>query len=314
MNVSSWHSHATANRLQTLLLVAILLGISGLAGGLLLGEAGLWIALAASLVALLIEPVAVSRLTLALYRARPIAQQEAPELWRMIRILAERASLSAIPVPHYVPSAVVNAFAVGSRRASAIALSDGLLFSLTPRELAGVLAHETAHIAHDDLRVMGLADYVSRLTGLFALTGQFSLLLTLPWWLAGVADIHWPALLLLIFSPHLALLAQLGLSRVREFDADLTAARLTGDPEGLARALGKIERASRAWRAWLLPGWGNPEPSWLRTHPSTDERIRRLIALSRPAEEALWQEGPVSRPDASPVRRSPRWHPGGIWH
>jgi heat shock protein HtpX len=312
--VAAWHRHAAANRLQTLLLVAILLGISGLAGGLLLGTTGLWIALVASLAALLVEPLAVSRLTLALYRARPIARNEAPELWRTIRILAERASLPAIPVPHYVPSAMVNAFAVGNRRASAIALSDGLLFSLTPRELAGVLAHETAHIAHNDLRVMGLADYVSRLTGLFALAGQFSILLTLPWWLAGAIDIHWPAMLLLVFSPHLALLAQLGLSRVREFDADLTAARLTGDPEGLARALGKIERVSRAWRAWLLPGWGNPEPSWLRTHPATDERIRRLLALSRPEAEAPWQAGPLSDPKAPPVRRSPRWHPGGIWH
>jgi len=312
--MSEWHRHAAANRLQTLLLVAILLGISGLAGGLLLGTTGLWIALAASLVALLIEPLAVSRLTLALYRARPIARDEAPELWRTIRILAERASLPAIPVPHYVPSAMVNAFAVGNRRASAIALSDGLLFSLTPRELAGVLAHETAHIAHNDLRVMGLADYISRLTGLFALTGQFSILLTLPWWLAGAVDIHWPAMLLLVFSPHLALLAQLGLSRVREFDADLTAARLTGDPEGLARALGKIERVSRAWRTWLLPGWGNPEPSWLRTHPATDERIRRLLALSRSEAEAPWQTGPLSDPKTTPVRRPPRWHAGGIWH
>lgn len=314
MSMSEWHRHVTANRLQTLLLLAILLGISALAGGLLFGTAGLWIALAASLVAVLIEPVAVYRLTLALYSARPIAPQAAPELWRMIRILAERASLPTLPVPYYVPSAVVNAFAVGSRRASAIALSDGLLFSLTPRELAGVLAHETAHIVHDDLRVMGLADYVSRLTGLFALTGQLTILLTLPWWITGEVDIHWPAMLLLVFSPHLALLAQLGLSRVREFDADLTAARLTGDPEGLARALGKIERASRAWQAWLLPGWGNPEPSWLRTHPATDERIRRLNALSRHTAETLWQEGDVSSPGTSPVRRSPRWHPGGIWH
>lgn len=251
MSMSEWHRHVSANRLQSLLLVAILLGISALAGGLLFGAAGLWIALAASLVAVLIEPVAVYRLTLALYGARPISPQAAPELWRMIRILAERAGLPAIPVPYYVPSAVVNAFAVGSRRASAIALSDGLLVSLAPRELAGVLAHETAHIAHDDLRVMGLADYVSRLTGLFALTGQFTILLSLRWWITGEVDIHWPAMFLLVFSPHLALLAQLGLSRVREFDADQTAARLTGDPEGLARALGKIERASRAWQAWL---------------------------------------------------------------
>lgn len=122
-----------------------------------------------------------------------------------------------------------------------------------------------AHIAHNDLRVMGLADYVSRLAGLFALAGQFALLLTLPWWLSGVVDIHWPALLLLVFSPHLALQAHLG-------------------------------------------------PSWVRTHPATDGRIHRPTALSRHAAETFWQEGPVSSPGAFPVRRSPRWHPGGVWH
>ncbi|MHB8826004.1 MAG: M48 family metalloprotease [Thiobacillus sp.] len=116
-----------------------------------------------------------------------------------------------------------------------------------------------------------------------------------PWWITGAVDIHWPAMLLLVFSLHLALLAQLGLSRVREFDADQTAA-----PEGLARALGKIERASRAWQAWLLPGWGNPEPSWLRTHPATDERIRRLNALSHHAAETLWQDGGASSPGTPP--------------
>lgn len=88
-----------------------------MAGSLLLGEAGLWIVLAACFVALLIEPVAVSRLTPALYRARPIAPQAGPELWRMIRILAERASLPVIPVPYYVPSAVVNSFRCGAAAA-----------------------------------------------------------------------------------------------------------------------------------------------------------------------------------------------------
>lgn len=313
MSVPAWHRHVVANRLQSLLLVAVLLGISALAGSLLSGATGLWLALGASLVVLLIEPVAVSRLTLALYRARPLTRQEAPEVWRMIETLAERAGLPAVPVPHYVPSPMVNAFALGSRHDSAIALTDGLLRNLTPRELAGVLAHEMAHIVHDDLRVMGLADYVSRLTSLFALTGQIFLLMALPWWLAEAVQINWPGLLLLVFSPQLALLAQLGLSRLREFDADLAAARLTGDPEGLAHALAKIEQVSRAWRAWLLPGWGNPEPSWLRTHPSTEERIQRLRALSGSIPEQIWQEAAVSGAGPSPIRRSPRWYPGGVW-
>lgn len=196
--------------------------------------------------------------------------------------LAARAGLPAVPVPHYVPSGVVNAFATGSKHHAAIALTDGLLRSLTPRELTGVLGHEIAHIANEDLRVMGLADSISRLTHLLALLGQLAIVLSLPALLLGVTEVNWPALLLLAVAPQLALLAQLGLSRVREFDADRLAAELTGDPHGLASALAKIERVSRSWRAWLLPGWGNPEPSWLRTHPATAERIERLLELAPP--------------------------------
>lgn len=318
MKTAIWRRHVWTNRFQTVLLILVLLGISGLAGSLLLGQIGLWIALLASLIALVFEPAAAARLTLRLYRARPIDPFEAPGIWRVLRELAERAGLPVVPTPYYVPSLVCNAFTVGHAKSSAIAVTDGLLSQLSTREFVGVLAHEVAHIAHGDLRVMGLADSVSRLTSLFALIGQILLLLALPWLLTGghALEVNWLALLVLLLSPHLALLAQLGLSRVREFDADLKAAALTGDPEGLALALAHIERASRSWLSILLPGWGNPEPSWLRTHPATAERIRRLRALaSSPARPGLWlaetpSAGFITRP--TPVRM-PRWYVGGLW-
>lgn len=162
-----WH-----NRLQTVLLVLTLLGIAAVAGSLLLGDGGLWLALAAAGFTLLLEPAAASGLTLRLYGARPLHPDEAPDLWAVLRELAARAGLPTVPVPHYVPSGVVNAFATGSKHHAAIALTDGLLRSLTPRELTGVLGHEIAHIANEDLRVMGLADSISRLTHLLALLGQ----------------------------------------------------------------------------------------------------------------------------------------------
>lgn len=312
----TYTAHAWINRLQTLLLILTLLGIGALAGWLLLGSQGIWIALLAGLLALALEPTAASWLTLRLYRARPIAPDEAPQLWQTLNVLATRADLPAVPIPHYVPSPIINAFAVGSRDRAAIALTDGLLRSLSGREITGVLAHEVAHIAHGDLRVMGLADYVSRLTSLFALTAQFVLLLSLPWLFVAEVDINWTGLILLALSPHLALLAQLGLSRVREYDADRRAAELTGDPEGLASALARIERVSRSWRAWLMPGWGNPEPSWLRTHPATAERIRRLLAISGAGMQPTpqWPAGPWRRPDhALSPRATPRWRMGGHW-
>ncbi|MEK8401835.1 M48 family metalloprotease, partial [Escherichia coli] len=94
--------------------------------------------------------------------------------------------------------------------------------------------------------------------------------------------VYWPGLLLLAASPQLALLAQLGLSRVREFDADRLAAELTGDPQGLASALAKIARVSRSWRAWLWPGWGNPEPTAL-----APERAVALIAHQQETSHGL---------------------------
>lgn len=304
--------HRWLNRLQTALLVLTLPGIAAVAGSLLLGDGGLWLALAAAGFTLLLEPAAASGLTLRLYGARPLHPDEAPDLWAVLRELAARAGLPTVPVPHYVPSGVVNAFATGSKHHAAIALTDGLLRSLTPRELTGVLGHEIAHIANEDLRVMGLADSISRLTHLLALLGQLAIVLSLPALLLGVAEVNWPALLLLAVAPQLALLAQLGLSRVREFDADRLAAELTGDPHGLASALAKIERVSRSWRAWLLPGWGNPEPSWLRTHPATAERIERLLELAPPPAMPPF---PSARfvPEVTVSPRPPRWRTGGLW-
>ncbi|WP_454457854.1 zinc metalloprotease HtpX [Thauera phenylacetica] len=305
--------HRWLNRLQTGLLVLTLVGIAAAAGRLPFGEGGLWLALFAVAGALLLEPVAASALSLRLYRVRALHPQEAHEMWALLRELPARAGLPATPVPHYVPSAVVNAFATGSKQEASIALTDGLLRSLSPRELAGVLTHEIAHITNEDLRVMRLADSVSRLTSLLALMGQIAILLNLPALLVGAAEVYWPGLLLLAASPQLALLAQLGLSRVREFDADRLAAELTGDPQGLASALAKIERVSRSWRAWLWPGWGNPEPSCLRTHPATQERIARLLTLAPGPASALPFHAPHFLPESAVTPRPPRWRPSGLW-
>lgn len=311
--LSNHTHHLWVNRLQTALLICLLLGISILAGWLLFGKEGLWLVVLVSVVILLVEPAVASRLTLKLYRARPITRHEAPELWHIITFLAARAELTNMPTLYYVASPMVNAFTVGNRRHAAIALTDGLLRYLSIRELAAVMAHETAHVANGDLFVMSLADYISRLTNMLALVGQILLLLALPAVLLGYAVINWTVLFLLLFSPHLALLLQLGLSRVREFHADLKASQLTGDPEGLALALAKIERASRSWRTWLLPGWGNPRPSWLKSHPATEERIRRLLSL-RATSSIEWPAHPISYTPHEPVRTSRRWYFGGFWH
>ena len=226
------------------------------------------------------SPTASPQLVMRLYRARPISKNEAPQIYQALNELARKAGLNYLPAPYYLPTNVINAFAVGTREKSAIAITDGLIRTLDWRELVGVLAHEVSHIRNNDIRVMGLADMASRFTSMLSTIGQILLLLNLPLILFSEQHINWWAVSILLFAPQISALAQLGLSRVREYDADLNAAMLTGDPEGLARALVKLERSQFSlWRRVFMPGYRIPEPSLLRTHPPTEERIKRLHEL-----------------------------------
>jgi heat shock protein HtpX len=221
------------------------------------------------------------RFLLSAYQARRLTGRDAPGLVAGAAELARRAGLVRPPTIYRVPSPLPNAFAMGSPEDSVICVTDGLLGLLDSREMIGVLAHEIGHIANRDLWIMGLADVMSRLVSLSSWLGQMLLLLNLPLLLMGAVHVPWHVVLLLIFSPTLMALIQLGLSRTREYDADRTAAELTGDPEGLIRALGKLERrVGRFWEEILLPGRRIPEPSLLRTHPPTDSRISRLRELA----------------------------------
>lgn len=274
-------SHRGLNRLQTVLLLGFMTGYAGFVGWLLWGGDGIWLVLLWGVALLLFSPRISARWVLRMYAARPVAHSQAPRYHQALAALAARAGLSRPPSLWWVPSAVVNAFAVGNRDESAIAVTEGLLRTLSPRELIGVLAHETSHIAHGDLFVMSLADVIARMTSAMSFVGLFLLLLALPQVLVG-GEVTWWPLVLLAVAPQVSLLAQLGLSRTREFDADLSAALLTDDPEGLAAALIKLERAQNGlWRRIFFPGQDLPEPSWLRTHPTTEERVRRLLDLKR---------------------------------
>ncbi|HWP00221.1 MAG TPA: zinc metalloprotease HtpX [Methylococcus sp.] len=316
LNLAEWRRHAFINRLQSVLLLSFMAGFLALLGYLVGGGEGLAYLSALGLLLLLMNPLASPWLVLRLYRARPLRPAEAPTLYALLRELARRAELPTLPTLHYVPSPLVNAFTVGGVRNAAIALTEGLLLTLDGREIAGVLAHEISHIRNGDLRVMGLADLISRLTSVLSLFGQILVLVNLPllWW--PDVRVNWWAIALLVFAPQITVLAQLGLSRTREYDADLNAVLLTGDPEGLASALAKIERGARHWFEVLLPGFGVPEPSWLRTHPPTEERIRRLLALRPRPEFGLqdWVFEPDRRGLPRRAGRFPRYRWSGLWY
>lgn len=224
MNAEAWRRHRLLNAVQSLLLVAAMAAILTGLGWILAGSTGIWYALAGGTALLGLNPRFSPRLILGMYGARALGPRHAPEPNAMLATLAGRASLPAAPDLYYVPSRILNAFAVGSRRDSAVAVTDALLRALTPRELAGVLAHEVSHVRHNDMWVMGLADMFSRMTRMFSSFGQLLLLLNFPLLLLSEYTISWTAILILVLAPTLSALIQLALSRTREYDADLGAA------------------------------------------------------------------------------------------
>jgi heat shock protein HtpX len=279
--------------------------------------AGFWVLVGLCL-ALLIARAVPKDFLLSAYRARRLSEREFPEGAELLRLLSSRAGLRRPPTLYYVPSTIPNAFAVGGPGDSAIAVSDGLLRLLNRRQFAGVLAHEVSHVANRDLWIMGLADVMSRATAMLSYAGQFVLLLNLPLLLFGVVTVPWVVPLVLIFAPTIISLLQLALSRAREFEADRGAAQLTGDPMGLASAFGKLERRrGRFWEEILFPGRRMPNPSLLRTHPPTEERIVRLRKLA--ASENKSDKGPPANGVRIPititrVQDPPRIRWTGVWY
>jgi heat shock protein HtpX len=237
----------------------------------------------------------------------------------LLRKLSQQAELPATPQLYYIPSQIANAFAVGAGERGAIAATDALLRNFSLREVQGVLAHELSHLSSKDGWVMSLADSMSQMVNIMSWIGQILLLINLPLFLMGPYQIPWLLVILLMLAPTISALLQLGLSRTREFQADLEAVRLTGDPRGLASGLAKLERLSGTWfERILMPGRRVPEPSLLRTHPPTEERINRLLKL----EQDLLREHPDEHEDwlgewlrgRGPISTQPRWHVSRFWY
>lgn len=275
--------HKRRNRVQSALLLGGMAALLAACGWSLAGAGGVLWAFFAGGAGLLFAPRLSPEIALRLYGARPIHPAEMPELFVPLARIAARAGLPRPPRLHYVPSRMMNAFAVGRPEDAAIAVTDGLLRRLTLRELVGVLAHEVSHIRNDDLWIMGLADVIGRLTGAMSMAGMVLLLANLPLLLIGAVAVPWLLVALLVLAPALGGLLQLALSRTREFDADLDAAGLTGDPRGLASALAKLERYQGGLLETLfLPGRRIPDPL-AAAHPSGHAGADRAPALARAA-------------------------------
>ena len=282
------------NWLESALLLGSMVAFTALLGWQLAGISGaIWTLLAALFLTLSASRLSGAAL-LRMQGAREIPRYRASGLHALVTELARRAHLRNVPRLFLMESPVPQAMAVGAGPHAALAVTRGLLQRLDPPELAGVLGHEISHIRHGDTRLMVLAQaftHFSQTLSRLATLLFFGNLLLL---LAGLPPVPLSFLLLLWLAPGINALLQLALSRSREFAADLGAAELTGDPRALARALWDIERAQQR-RPWWSLFWGwtpRPQPqapSALRSHPATEERIRRLLELSEGGRRAAGQ-------------------------
>jgi heat shock protein HtpX len=284
------------NNTKVFLLMAALTGMVGVAGQALGGTAGLGLALALAAAGNLAMYFWSGPAALRMYGARVVSEREAPELVRMVERLRQRAGLPP-PRVAIAPQAQPNAFATGrSPRHGVVCVTEGLLGTLRPAELEGVIAHELAHIKQRDTLLMTVtataAGAISHLANLAMFSSFFG----------GRSDGEEGGgagqFLAMIVAPLAATLIQLAISRQREFRADALAAEITGQPLALATALAKIEQEARRTPMAVAPaaaalaqvnplaGAGGALTRLFSTHPPTRDRIARLERMFGTAVEA----------------------------
>jgi heat shock protein HtpX len=228
------------------------------------------------------------RIALSASRAKPVSEQEAPQLYRILRDLTQRADLP-MPRVYTIPSDQPNAFATGrNAKHAAVAVTEGLLKYMPEDQVRGVLAHELGHVKNHDILVTTIAAMIAAAIATVANILQFSFLF------GGVSeDEDNPlgfvgALATIILAPIAAMLLQLAVSRQREFLADATGAKIMGTGEPLAEALETLEKGVQAVPMEVNPAVaalyivhpfrGQGIQNLFSTHPPLDERIRRLRA------------------------------------
>ncbi len=272
------------NRVKTWILIAALGGLFVVVGAAVGGRSGALVALFVAFAFNAVMYFASDKIAVAATRSRPVTEAEAPELYGIVRELATDARA---PMPRVYVSEMEqpNAFATGrSPEHAVVAVTRGILQMLDRRELRGVLAHELSHVVNRDILVNTIAASIG---------SAFTYLAYMVLFFGGDEDSPLGGLsflLLWLVAPISAMLIQLAVSRSREFQADESGAMLSHDPEALASALLKLEQSSKVVPARVNPAQAhlfivNPlRPGGVAglfsTHPSTEERVRRLRELA----------------------------------
>jgi len=277
------------NLMKTAILMAAITALFMAIGSLLGGQQGMMIALVVALGMNFFSYWFSDKLVLKMYNAQEVDESSAPQFYRMVRELAQRAQLP-MPKVYLINEDAPNAFATGRNpEHAAVAATTGILRMLSERELRGVMAHELAHVRHRDILISTVS---ATMAGAISMLANFAMFF-------GGRDGEGRStnpvvgILVMILAPIAASLIQMAISRAREFEADRGGAEISGEPRALASALQKIHQAAQgipletterhpetAQMMIMNPLSGGGLRGLFSTHPSTEERVERLLAMA----------------------------------
>jgi len=276
------------NSVKTVFLMTAMMALFLLVGYALGGNSGMTIAFIFALIMNFGSYWFSDKIVLKMYRAQEVTREQAPKFYNMVEQLAQNANLP-MPKVYIINDPTPNAFATGRNpKNAAVAATTGILQSLNNDEMAGVMAHELAHVKNRDILVstiaatlVGSITYIAQMAGWLAMLGRGN---------DRDGGSGLGGLILIILSPIIAMLFQMAISRSREYMADAGGAQISGNPMALATALEKISRGNQikpvnhsspasAHMFIINPMFGGMGKLF-STHPPTEERIRRLREMA----------------------------------
>jgi len=277
------------NMLKTAVLMAAITALFMAIGAMLGGRQGMMLALIVALGMNFFSYWFSDALVLKMYNAKQVDETSAPQFYRMVQELARNAQLP-MPKVYLIEEDAPNAFATGRNpEHAAVAATTGILRVLSEREMRGVMAHELAHVRHRDILISTISA---------TMAGAISMLANFAMFFGGRDSEGRPSnpiagILVALLAPLAASLIQMAISRAREFEADRGGAEISGDPASLASALEKIHRYAQgiplaaaerhpetAQMMIMNPLSGGGLRGMFSTHPSTEERVARLMQMA----------------------------------
>ena len=277
------------NTVKTFFFMIVLTALLLMVGGIIGGQVGIIIALVFAVMMNFGAYWFSDRIALGMTHARPMTEDDDPELYSIVR---EQAQLSSLPMPrvYEIETDSPNAFATGRSPSHAtVAVTTGIRRILTRQELGAVLAHEMAHVGNRDTLIMAIVASIAGAISMLAIMAQFSVLFGGFGGREGRDNNIVGLLIVAIVMPLAAALVRAAVSRTREFQADATGAKTCGDPMALAMALRKLEQgaqirpmkvAESASHLFIVnPLRGATMAKLFSTHPPTAERVRRLTEM-----------------------------------